>query len=192
MPNKITTGYLGDWPDNQRGPYLYVPPCRDNIISIFDDLKYDRSDIDMLSGAMRRHLIERLGRLGFKQTSGRIIEHKPKDIRCIMPKWHAQGSSPFDIRRYTPKREQDYYVLTPTQTAAFFVESESDLEEAVIHILNLIKHQPINLYRIKDYLEDNERHQNFHEAIPFIREQQKKWILTEPLRRRRALGTLLA
>lgn len=182
---------LRGWSDQQRGPYLYVPSCNENIISVFDDLKYDRSDIDMLSGAMRRHVLERLTLIGFKQKSGKIIEHRGENVRCIMPKWHAQGASPFDICRYTPKRQQDYYILTPTQTAAYFVDNEAELDEAVIHILNLIKNQPINLYRIKDYLDGSEKHQRFLDAIPFVREQQKKWIQTESLKRRRALGSLL-
>ena len=54
------------------GHYMTLADDTLNLISIFDDLKYDRADADMMSPAMRRHGIQNLAKLGFRQTSGTI------------------------------------------------------------------------------------------------------------------------
>lgn len=168
------------------GPYLTVIDNPENIISIFDELRYDRADADMVSPAMRRHVVEQLKKMGFKQKSGNIIENIHEDIRCIIPKSHALGASPFDILRYTHKRQQDYYILTSTQAACQLVESYPT-EEAVLKIGELIEKQPINVNRLYDYLEDNDTHQAFLHAIPHLRYLQRLALKSEPLCRMRAL-----
>ena len=172
--------------DLLRSNYLYTLEQPDNIISIFDDLRYDRSDVDIISPGMRLHLLESLRPFGFKQSSGNVISHTDLDIQCIIPKFHALGSSPFDITRYCQKRSQDFYVLTPTQTACQLVDS-NDLDEAVSKILQMMKQQPINVYKLLDYLEHTETHQNFYKAVAYLRDQQKSLIQKEPLCFRRSL-----
>lgn len=168
------------------GPYLSISTLPLNIISIFDELRYDRSDADMVSPAMRRHVVEKLKPLGFRQKSGNIIEHIDSDIRCVIPKSHALGASPFDILRYTKKREQDFYILTPTQTACQCVNMYT-IEEAVEKIGELIAKQPININRLYDYLEDSETHKAFLQAIPHLRYLQRVALESERLCRMRAL-----
>ncbi len=169
------------------GPYLHVADTSLRILSVFDDLRYDRADADMLSPAMRQHAIRKLAQIGFKQTSGTVLEHRESDVRCLIPKFHALGASPFDITRYTDRREQDFYILTPTQTACQFID-HYDLEEAVERIKSLIALQPINLYRLMDYLERKPSHEQFRQAIGHLKYVQRKAVESEPLRRRRALG----
>ncbi|MEM8878805.1 MAG: hypothetical protein AAGD23_13180 [Pseudomonadota bacterium] len=173
--------------DSDFGPYMQVADTALNLISVFDDLRYDRSDADMLSPAMRRHAISKLGALGFRQVSGTVLEQREADVRCLMPKFHALGASPFDITRYTPKREQDFYLLTPTQTACQFIDHYA-LEDALTRVRTLITRQPINIYRLMDYLEDKPSHQNFLKAIGHLKYVQREAVESEPLRRRRALG----
>ncbi|MEL6511722.1 MAG: hypothetical protein AAFQ47_16410 [Pseudomonadota bacterium] len=172
------------------GNYMQLADARLNLFSVFDDLRYDRSDIDMLSPAMRRHAIERLAQMGFKQISGRVLENKRQDIRCHIPKFHALGSSPFDITRDTPKRERDYYVMTPTQTACQFIDTYP-LEEAITKIETLITVQPINLYKMKDYLEDKQSHRDVMPLLGHLMAVQKEAVSSAPLRGRRALGSLM-
>lgn len=167
-------------------PYLCVADEQLRLISIFDDLKYDRSDADMLSGPMRRRLMERLEPLGFRQVSGTVIENKTEDIRMYMPKSHALGASPFDITRYTTRRPQDYFVLTPTQAACQMID-RYPLEEALERIETLIVRQPINLFRIVDHLERIDRHSAFEQAVGHLRYVQRQAVESEPLNRRRAL-----
>ena len=85
------------------GPYMCLADEKLKLISVFDDLKYDRSDLDMMSPAMRQHAIKHLKPLEFKQVSGNVLLHKDSNIRCLIPKFHALGASPFDIIRYTPR-----------------------------------------------------------------------------------------
>ncbi|MEM6638252.1 MAG: hypothetical protein AAF667_20480 [Pseudomonadota bacterium] len=170
-----------------RDPYLSVADRRLRVLSVFDDLRYDRADADMMSPAMRQHAIGKLSPLGFRQTSGTVLENPEADVRFLIPKFHALGASPFDITRYTPKRDRDYYVLTPTQTACRFIDSYRT-QEAVDRIKTLVAKHPINLYRLMDYLERKPAHQDFLGAIGHLKLVQREAIEAEPLRRRRALG----
>ncbi|MEM1388232.1 MAG: hypothetical protein AAF748_13840 [Pseudomonadota bacterium] len=169
------------------GPYLTVADSNLRLISVFDDLKYDRADADILSPAMRRHFLDKFAKLGFRQKTGTIVVNKATDVHCLMPKFHALGASPFDITRFTARREQDFYVLTPTQTACQFIDHYSQ-DEAVQRIRDLVQTQPINLYRLMDYLERKPKHQSFMSAIGHLRYVQRVAVESEPLCRRRALG----
>lgn len=167
--------------------YIYILNDPDNIISVFDELRYDRSDIDILSPTMRKHVIQKLEKSGFKQISGNILENKQTDTRCLFPKFHTLGSSPFDISHYISKRIQDYYVLTPTQTACQFI-NHYNFDDALEKICLLIEKQPINVFKLLDYLEQKDSHQDFLKAITFLRDKQKSLIETEPLCHMRSLG----
>ncbi len=169
-----------------RDPYLSLADTDLNLISVFDDLKFDRADADMMSPAMRTYAIKKLSLLGFKQTSGTVLVH-PADVRVLIPKFHALGASPFDITRYTEKRSQDFYLLTPTQIACRFIDTYPK-DEAVDRIKTLIAKHPINLYRLLDYLERKPAHEAFKDAIGHLKYVQRTAVTSEPLKRRRALG----
>ena len=169
-----------------RDPYLSLADTDLNLISVFDDLKFDRADADMMSPAMRMYAIKKLSLLGFKQTSGTVLVH-PADVRVLIPKFHALGASPFDITRYTEKRSRDFYLLTPTQTACRFIDTYPK-DEAVDRIKTLIAKHPINLYRLLDYLERKPAHEAFKDAIGHLKYVQRTAVTSEPLKRRRALG----
>lgn len=167
--------------------YLYLADDRLRLISVFDALKYDRADVDMLSGAMRRHVIAALKTKGFIQKSGRVLIHRGPDIRAIMPTFHALGASPFDMTRYSKRRAQDYFILTPTQVACQFVD-HYETEEAVERTKALIQYQPVNIYRLMDYLERKPSHEAFRQAIGHLRYVQRKALQSERLRGMRGLG----
>ncbi len=169
-----------------RDPFLAVADAPLRLISVFDDLKYDRADLDMLSGPMRRHALEKLTPFGFRQVSGTVFENKADGVRMYMPKFHALGASPFDAPRYTPRRPQDYYVLTPTQVACQMID-HYPTDDAVQKIKTLIVKHPINLLRLKDYLERKDSHQAFLGAIGHLKLVQREAVEAEPLRSRRAL-----
>jgi len=169
------------------GPYMMLADARLNLFSVFDDLVYDRSDADMLSPAMRRHAIEKLKPLGFVQVKGTVLENAAEDVRCYIPKVHALGASPFDIIRYTRRRPRDYVILTPTQTACQIIDGYP-LEVAIEKLGTLVQHQPINLFKLVDYLERSTAHKEILGELWKIRSLQKQAVESEPLRRRRALG----
>ena len=174
------------------GPYMFLADEKLRLISIFDDLSYDRSDLDILSPSMRNHAVSKLIPLGFNQSSGTILEHSASRDRCLIPKFHALGSSPFHITLYTPKNENDFYILTPTQTACQIIDSYSQ-ELAFEKIEALIKKQPINIRKISDHLEQkkNSTHRLFSPAMGELLNIQQEAVKEEPLRRKRALGRIL-
>ena len=167
-------------------PFCMVADPQRRLISVFDDLRYDRADMDMMAAPMRRYLVRRFAPLGFRQTSGSVLENHALDIRLIFPKFRALGASPFDATRDTPRRAQDYYLLTPTQAACQMV-LHYPVDEAVDRIKQLVVRQPINLLRLMDYLEQMQEHQDFLRAIGHLKYVQRKAVETEPLRDRRAL-----
>lgn len=177
----------GDISAVEFGPYLMLADTELRIFSVFDDLKYDRSDADMLSPPMRRHAIDKLGGLGFRQKTGSVLFNREKDAFCYIPKPQVLGASPFDVTRYTPKREVDYYLLTPTQTACRIIDAYP-AETAIEKVVALIWKQPINLYRLFDYLEKKPAHQAILPGLGYVKSEQRKAIQSEPLCRRRALA----
>ncbi len=168
-------------------PYFQITDEKLGLLSVFDDLKYDRADVDMVSPAMRKHVVSKLAPLGFRQTSGTVLEHAQADMRVHIPKFHALGASPFDITRYTDKRPQDYCLLTPTQVACQYVDHYA-LDDAVQRIELLIAKHPINLLKLADYLEGSAKHRAFREVLGHIKRQQRIAVESEPLCRRRSLG----
>ncbi|MEM7461680.1 MAG: hypothetical protein AAF362_03270 [Pseudomonadota bacterium] len=185
MTTQLTEDPFSSRPD--LGPYMLLADDRLKIFAVFDDLTYDRADADILSPAMRRHAVTKLNRFGFKQTSGTVLRHAVADICCHIPKAQVLGASPFDIIRYARKRRQDYYILTPTQAACQLIDNY-DFENALKKIVELVQQQPINLYRLSDYMESKQHHQDFRPALAQIKSAQHSAVTSEPLRRRRALG----
>lgn len=168
-------------------PYFQIADEKLGLLSVFDDLKYDRADVDMISPSMRKHVVGKLGPLGFRQTSGTVLEHADADMHVHIPKFHALGASPFDITRYTEKRPQDYCLLTPTQVACQYVD-HYELDDAVQRIEALIAKHPINLLKLADYLEGKPKHRAFREVLGHIKLRQRLAVESEPLCRRRSLG----
>lgn len=166
--------------------YLAVMQAPLNLVSVFDDLKYDRSDLDAVSAPMRRRVVSKLAPMGFRQISGGVLENAEADMRMYFPKFRALGAGPFDTTRDTPRRKQDFYVLTPTQTACQLIQHHST-DDAVAAIEVLIARQPVNLLRIMDFLEKSDAHKAFAGAIGHLEAVQREAVASEPLRSRRAL-----
>ena len=97
-----------------------------------------------------------------------------------------------NVTLYTPRNDKDFYILTPTQTACQIIEHYS-YQLAVKKIEALIKKQPINIYKIFDYLEKkkNTTHKVFASAMSDLLDVQRKAVKSDPLRGRKALGNLL-
>ncbi|MEM1036506.1 MAG: hypothetical protein AAGI14_07060 [Pseudomonadota bacterium] len=167
--------------------YVFLADRHLRLISVFDDTSYDRADADMLSPPMRQHLAKLLAKNGFKQSSGTVFKNKALNVKCIIPKAHALGASPFDVTRFTPRGDNDFYVLTPTQTACFFIDNYG-LQDAFDRVVDLIRRQPINILKISDYLERKPHHRDFMSAINQLSGIQKEAVADDKLRFMKALG----
>ena len=166
--------------------YLYITEPPLNIISVFDDLRYDRSDADMLSPGMRKHVIKRLAMVGFRQKTGKVLVHAESGIQCYLSNQGVLGSSPFHVTDYTNNADNDFFILTPTQTVCKII-NHYPLEEAVAKACDLICKQPINLFKIMDYFEENDTHHLFEQAIPHLKYKQRMAVESEALRNMRSL-----
>jgi hypothetical protein len=83
----------------------------------------------------------------------------------------------------------DFYILTPTQTACQYVDNYP-FATAVERVRILISRQPVNLYKISDYLEYKPSHQRFADAIAHLSLIQSEAVDSEPLKTRHALGSV--
>ena len=71
-------------------PYLHLV-TEDRLLSVFDDLKYDRADADWMSGARRGHAIRKLKPLGFRQVSGTVLQ-SAEGVRLLSQPEHGHVS----------------------------------------------------------------------------------------------------
>ncbi|MEM7523359.1 MAG: hypothetical protein AAF360_06315 [Pseudomonadota bacterium] len=168
------------------GPYFLLADVSIGVFSVFDDLKYDRSDADIISPPMRRHAIEKLKPFGFKQKSGSILHNQRDGVSCYIPKPQVLGASPFDIARYEERGPEDYFIMTPTQTACQFINKYA-LEVALERMVSLVQFQPININRIFDYMDRRGTHKEIASRLHEVAAVQREAIKSEPLCRRRAL-----
>lgn len=160
-----------------------------HVLSVFDDIKYDRSDIDILSPAMRRYTAKFLKNQGYHQKSGQCFASKNGPHKLWMPKPSVLGASPFDITRYISREENDAYILTPTQTAAYLLDTLT-LDTAVKEIALLIEQQPINLLKLRDHIPKYSDRNRYAEAFPYLRYCQRQVIENPRMRFKRSLGSV--
>lgn len=169
-----------------RDPYLCLADRGLRLVSVFDDLRYDRADMDMLNGPMRRRLVAALAPLGVRQGRGSRLDCPVTGLRLHMPKFRALGASPFDALRDTVRAPTDYAVLTPTQAACAIIDARST-DEAVTRLERLVRRHPVNLLRIFDFLDGSPAHEAFRPAIGHLVPIQRGAVRTAPLKDRRAL-----
>lgn len=167
-------------------PYLAVADAGLKLISVFDDLHYDRADLDMLSAPMRRRALKKLAPFEYFQRSGSVIENRAADIRIHMPKFRALGASPFDVLRETSMRPQDYALLTPTQAAAQIIAAY-EVDTAKELLAALVAKHPANLLRLFDFLEPTPTKAAVRDMLGEVLFLQRAAVAKEPLKSRRAL-----
>ncbi|WP_251374106.1 hypothetical protein [Ponticoccus alexandrii] len=170
----------------ERDPYLCLADQGLRLVSVFDDLRYDRADMDMLNGPMRSRLVTALAALGIRQATGSRLDSPTTGLRLHMPKFRALGASPFDALRDTAREPKDYAVLTPTQAACAIIEAHAT-DDAVRLLERLVQTHPVNLLRIFDYLDRSPAHEAFRPAIGHLVPIQRAAIRSSPLKDRRAL-----
>ncbi|MEM9734291.1 MAG: hypothetical protein AAF903_12525 [Pseudomonadota bacterium] len=167
-------------------PYIKLADGDLRFISVFDDLHYDRADMDLLSEPMRRHAINKLLPFGYFQSSGSVIEHRKSGARIHMPKFRVLGCSSFDTLRETKMGQQDYALLTPTQAAAQII-TRYPVQAAKERVAALIVHHPANLLRLFDSVEPGPNQSAIRSMLGELVHLQKKSIAQTSLGSRRAL-----
>jgi hypothetical protein len=159
------------------------------VLSVFDDVRYDRSDIDLLGPGMRRYVSQVLTGLECKAKSGKCIEHSDADIKCWLPKPSVLAASPFDITRYQPREANDIYILTPTQTAAYFFQ-QLDFDLAIMAIGDMIESQPVNILKLLDTLNSRRERSYYAPVLRYLLDCQKQVVSQPGFKFKRTLGAI--
>ena len=159
------------------------------VISVFDDVRYDRSDIDILGPGMRRHVSKFLIQLGCKARSGGRIVEPDSGLNFVLPKPSILAASPFDITRYHQRGADDIYILTPTQTAAYYFQA-MDFDLAIMAIAGLIQTQPVNLLKLLDTLEHHRERKCYEPVLHYLLACQKHAVKQGGMKFKRSLGAV--
>lgn len=160
-----------------------------HAVSVFDDVHYDRADVDMLTPAMRKYVTTCLTDFGCKLKSGTNIIHKNLGITFILPKPSVLGASPFDITKHFPRNEGDIYIFTPTQAAAYLFD-HIELETAVKCMSEMIKEQPINLLKLEDTIGKQSKRESYLQAMGHLTYCQRHVVEQPGMRFKRSLGSI--
>jgi hypothetical protein len=129
--------------------YLFFLETPHNLVCVFDHIRYDRSDADLLSQAQRKYLLNKLVEYGYYHKTGRVLISESHKTKFIFPKQNILGASISDFIKHEKREDQDLFVLTPTQMAIYIINT---IKNDTLEILkNLISKHPINLKKIYDH-----------------------------------------
>ena len=120
------------------------------IVSIFDHIRFDRSDVELLSKEQREYIFHKARGDGFVWKSGRILKNKESRVEIVFPKQNILGANPIDILRYEKTSGDRVFVLTPTQAACYFLTLGE--ESFVQNTKRLLERMPINIKKVIDSL----------------------------------------
>jgi hypothetical protein len=170
--------------------YLYWLP-EIGVISVYDDNLYDRSDSDLLSPGMRRHIAQFLKQFGGHQKRGTCIAAPDALGHFWLSKpSFALGASPYDATRYLPREQDDIYILTPTQASAYLLD-HLPLPAAVTAIESLGAQQPMNIGKLEDYMPEHFDKPVYRGALNYLHTQQKAVSVQPRMKFKRTLGSFL-
>ena len=99
----------------------------------------------------------------------------------------ALAASPYDATRYLPREQDDIYILTPTQAAAYLLD-HLPLEAAVTAIETLGAQQPMNVGKLEDYMPEHFDKPVYRGALNYLYTQQKAVSVQPRMKFKRALG----
>lgn len=170
--------------------YLYLYNEKFQAVSIFDHIRYDRSDYDMLSPPQRKYLLKLLLDNSGRQITGRKVAFED-GTTITFPRANAMSPSPGDVLEELSQDEGHFLVLTPTQLAYALIKELHDEPELLMSELNkLITAQPINLYKVQDYAESEGMKSFLRKNLESLKAAQETITTSEPMKNRRHLGAI--
>lgn len=160
-----------------------------NAIAIYDHKIYDRSDLDILNGAQRSFIINKLKSFGFMLVSGNRLESV--EAKMLFPKNAHIASSPLDLIKYT-KRKDECLILTPMQLFLYLLDEGYKYtdENYIKESMELVQKMPVNLKKIKDICQNEPFYVNFLEKYKIYDQLQVKAIETN-LKNKLHIGKML-
>lgn len=169
--------------------FYYGEPL--NMLSIFDDTHYDRSDIDILNSAQRDFLFKKLKDFNYSWKSGRVLHSSSCPVIFTFPKISVLGASPLDALKYEKSSDKNIVVVTPTQFCAQCIK-ELDEFRGLSVIKELIEKHPVNLLKLRDHLSYTEFHEKYQRMLPELIAHQKNAISSGKLKYKRHIGQVIS
>jgi len=162
-----------------------------NLISIYDDRIYDRSDADIMNTSMRNYLKDHLDYLKYDWLTGNVLSSPLYSPKFIFPKNKILGASPFDATLFEKRFEDDFFVLTPTQIASFLIKYDSG-DEVFEYLEKLISKHPVNLEKMKDHFNSSGISKiKFNLLFIRLKKYQSEVIKTDKLKRKSRIGRFI-
>lgn len=162
-----------------------------NMITIFDSLRYERNDYDVLSAPQRNYVGAVLEKNGHRHVTGNSFKNLKtgQTLRFIITK--TLGVSPLNELNYQ-YNDQDIFIVTPGTYFLFLVEklSTDDKQDSVrAELMDLVSHHPVNLEQLLDLSTHDHFYATLKEVFKECKAKQDDAI-ENYLKGKRPLGSL--
>ena len=159
---------------NQDG--MSAAPCAWlNAISIFVDEEYENFDYDLIGPRDRLRIARVLEEHGYRQRTGREFEGPLGRVEFPRPS-RTLASNPASELEQVLDRGAGAVFATPTQIllATWRREGPSLSEARRTELLALVREQPANLDKIREWLRRTDRGPDFELALPQLKAAQRE------------------
>jgi hypothetical protein len=158
-----------------QGGVSAVPCSWLTAVSIFVDEEYENFDYDMIGPRVRLRIARVLEEHGFRQRTGREFEGPLGKIEFPRPT-RTLASDPASELEDLLDRGSRAVFATPTQIllATWRREGPSLSEERLLDVLALVREQPANLEKIRDWLRRSDLGSDFERVLPQLETAQRE------------------
>jgi hypothetical protein len=155
---------------------LSAAPCHWlRAISVFVDEEYENFDYDLIGPRDRRRIARVLGEHGFRQRTGRKFEGPMGTIEFPRPS-RTLASDPASELEQALDRGAGTVFATPTQIllATWRREGPELTNSRRSELLALVREQPANLEKVRDWLRRTDRRPDFELLRPQLVAAQRE------------------
>lgn len=159
---------------NRRG--ICAAPCAWlSVISIFGDEHYENYDFDLIGPRDRLRIARVLRDHGFRQRSGRVFQGPRGRIEFPRPTRSLASDPAYELERVID-RQAGAAFATPTQVVliTWRREGSSLSESRLSELLALLREQPANLDKVRDWLRRTDGEREFHRRRPQLAAAQEE------------------
>lgn len=150
-------------------------------LAVFDDIRFENYDCDLIGSEARRLIHHALQLLGFQRRSGHLYAH-PSGVLARIPKPSITlGTNPVDAVHRVSSADS-VILVTPTQLLLLALDRpDFSVEEAVDELQSLLRLCPANLPKVVQWTRARGRSKRLRNIYPLLCEAQH-----EAIRKRKA------
>jgi hypothetical protein len=158
-----------------QGGMSAVPCTWLKAVSIFVDEEYENYDYDMIGPRDRFRIARVLKEHGYRQLTGRVFEGPRGKIEFPRPP-RTLASDPASELEQVLDRGSGAAIATPTQIllATWRREGPSLSEARRLELLALVREQPANLDKIREWLRRTDHGPDFDLVLPQLETAQRE------------------